>query len=212
MSITAMGGYSGPGNGMRLMRNESSSDLLSAMLGPGLQAPRHVGGLEDVVAMQGGVGQKRPFFAAYDGPTVEDGPEDGDDGGDDLSPIGSHLEKKRKLTFDQVRSVERNFEIENKLEPERKIQLTKELGLRPRQVAIWFQNRRARWKMKQLERDYETLAADYELMRIAVLPSLASAPLQVRPWLARRGTRVVGRRTPHPCLTSLKIPQTLPSS
>jgi hypothetical protein len=37
MSITAMAGYSGPGNGMQLMRNESSSDSLSAMLGPGLQ-------------------------------------------------------------------------------------------------------------------------------------------------------------------------------
>jgi homeobox-leucine zipper protein len=124
-----------------------------------------VGGLEDAVAMQGGVGQKRPFFAAYDGPTVEDGPEDGDDGGDDLSPVGSHLEKKRRLTFDQVRSLERNFEMENKLEPERKMQLAKELGLRPRQVAVWFQNRRARWKTKQLERDYETLAADYERLK-----------------------------------------------
>ncbi|KAG0581432.1 hypothetical protein KC19_4G251000 [Ceratodon purpureus] len=165
MAITGMGGYSGPSNGMQLIRNESTSDSLAAMLGPGLQAPRHVGGLEDTVTMQGGVGQKRPFFATYDGPTVEDGPEDGDDGGDDLSPGGSQLEKKRRLTFDQVRSLERNFEMENKLEPERKMQLAKELGLRPRQVAVWFQNRRARWKTKQLERDYETLAADYERLK-----------------------------------------------
>jgi homeobox-leucine zipper protein len=69
------------------------------------------------------------------------------------------------LTFDQVRSLEENFGMENKLEPERKMQLAKELGLRPRQVAVWFQNRRARWKTKQLERDYETLAQDYKRLK-----------------------------------------------
>ena len=113
-------------------------------------------------------GQKRQFYATtYDGPTVEDGPElEGDlEGGEDCSPGGSQLEKKRRLTFDQVRSLEKNFEMENKLEPERKMQLAKELGLRPRQVAVWFQNRRARWKTKQLERDYEALAQDYKRLK-----------------------------------------------
>jgi homeobox-leucine zipper protein len=109
-------------------------------------------------------GQKRPFYAAFDGPSVEDGPElEGDlDGAEDCSP---GVEKKRRLTFDQVRSLEKNFEMENKLEPERKMQLAKELGLRPRQVAVWFQNRRARWKTKQLERDYEALAQDYKRLK-----------------------------------------------
>jgi homeobox-leucine zipper protein len=118
-----------------------------------------------VVEGVGGSG-KRPFYAvSYEGPTVEDGPElEGDlDGAEDGG--GSQLEKKRRLTFDQVRALERNFEMENKLEPERKMQLAKELGLRPRQVAVWFQNRRARWKTKQLERDYETLAQDYKRLK-----------------------------------------------
>ena len=142
------------------------TSVVVCRLGLSFAAPRHVGGLEDAVAMQGvGVGQKRPLFATFDGPTVEDGPDDGDDGADELSPGVSQLEKKRRLTFDQVRSLERNFEMENKLEPERKMQLAKELGLRPRQVAVWFQNRRARWKTKQLERDYEALAADYERLK-----------------------------------------------
>eukprot|EP00249_Psilotum_nudum_P021839 c28275_g2_i2 orf=308-1006(-) len=55
-----------------------------------------------------------------------------------------------------------SFEAENKLEPERKILIAKQLGLQPRQVAVWFQNRRARWKTKQLEREYDTLKANYD--------------------------------------------------
>lgn len=73
--------------------------------------------------------------------------------------------KKRRLSMDQVRALERNFELDNKLEPERKVRLAQELGLEPRQVAVWFQNRRARWKTKRLERDYATLKSDYDLLR-----------------------------------------------
>ena len=29
--------------------------------------------------------------------------------------------------------------------------------MQPRQIAVWFQNRRARWKTRQLERDYDSL-------------------------------------------------------
>lgn len=73
--------------------------------------------------------------------------------------------KKRRLTSDQVQFLEKSFEVENKLEPERKIELAKELGLQPRQVAIWFQNRRARFKTKQIERDYGTLKANYDKLK-----------------------------------------------
>ncbi|KAF8399267.1 hypothetical protein HHK36_015132 [Tetracentron sinense] len=71
-------------------------------------------------------------------------------------------EKKRRLTPEQVHHLEKSFETENKLEPERKTQLANKLGLQPRQVAVWFQNRRARWKTKQLERDYDLLKSSYE--------------------------------------------------
>ncbi|CAK9265000.1 unnamed protein product, partial [Sphagnum jensenii] len=86
-------------------------------------------------------------------------------GGHDNNNNAVESSKKRRLTFEQVRSLERNFELENKLEPERKMQLAKELGLQPRQVAVWFQNRRARWKTKQLERDYELLSSDYSRLK-----------------------------------------------
>ncbi|KAK6128193.1 hypothetical protein DH2020_038062 [Rehmannia glutinosa] len=46
-------------------------------------------------------------------------------------------EKKRRLSADQVQFLEKSFEAENRLEPERRIQLAKELGLQPRQIAIW---------------------------------------------------------------------------
>ncbi|KAJ6405131.1 hypothetical protein OIU84_013165 [Salix udensis] len=86
---------------------------------------------------------------------------------EDYSETASHVsEKKRRLNLHQVKALEKNFEVENKLEPERKLKLAGELGLQPRQVAIWFQNRRARWKTKQLERDYGTLKASYEALKL----------------------------------------------
>ena len=78
---------------------------------------------------------------------------------------GGGGEKKRRLSTDQVRALERSFETENKLEPERKARLALDLGLQPRQVAVWFQNRRARWKTKQLERDYAALRHSYDALR-----------------------------------------------
>ena len=76
------------------------------------------------------------------------------------------MAKKRRLSGEQVRTLERSFEVENKLEPERKARLARDLGLQPRQVAVWFQNRRARWKTKQLERDYNALRHSYDALRV----------------------------------------------
>lgn len=73
-------------------------------------------------------------------------------------------EKKRRLNLEQVRTLEKNFELGNKLDPERKLQLARALGLQPRQIAIWFQNRRARCKIKQLEKDYQRLKAQFQAL------------------------------------------------
>lgn len=68
----------------------------------------------------------------------------------------------RRFTDEQIKSLETIFETEAKLEPRKKLQLARELGLQPRQVAIWFQNKRARWKSKQLEKDYSILKSNYD--------------------------------------------------
>ncbi|KAI4383471.1 hypothetical protein MLD38_009305 [Melastoma candidum] len=91
------------------------------------------------------------------------------DGFDDecgLDEAGHGSSKKRRLRIDQVKALEKNFEVENKLEPDRKVKLAQELGLQPRQVAVWFQNRRARWKTKQLERDFGVLKANYNSLKV----------------------------------------------
>lgn len=88
-----------------------------------------------------------------------------DNGDDEYDDYLQQPEKKRRLTVDQVRFLEKSFELDNKLEPDRKIQLAKEIGLQPRQVAIWFQNRRARWKTKQLEKDYDDLQESYNKLK-----------------------------------------------
>lgn len=71
---------------------------------------------------------------------------------------------KRRFSDEQIRSMETMFESESKLEPRTKLQLARELDLQPRQVAIWFQNKRARWKSKQLEREYDLLKANYDAL------------------------------------------------
>ncbi|GAB2229608.1 hypothetical protein Drorol1_Dr00013855 [Drosera rotundifolia] len=71
-------------------------------------------------------------------------------------------DKKKRLSTEQLESLENSFQEEIKLDPDRKMKLARELELQPRQVAVWFQNRRARWKAKQLERLYDALKQELD--------------------------------------------------
>ncbi|KAL8041592.1 hypothetical protein ABFX02_10G175000 [Erythranthe guttata] len=65
--------------------------------------------------------------------------------------------KKLRLTKEQSAFLEDSFKEHNTLNPKQKVALAKQLNLRPRQVEVWFQNRRARTKLKQTEVDCEYL-------------------------------------------------------
>ncbi|XP_015885101.3 homeobox-leucine zipper protein HAT22 [Ziziphus jujuba] len=65
--------------------------------------------------------------------------------------------KKLRLTKEQSATLEDSFKKHTTLNPKQKQELARQLNLRPRQVEVWFQNRRARTKLKQTEADCELL-------------------------------------------------------
>ncbi|KAG2261698.1 hypothetical protein Bca52824_068777 [Brassica carinata] len=65
--------------------------------------------------------------------------------------------KKLRLTREQSRLLEDSFRQNHTLNPKQKEALAKHLMLRPRQIEVWFQNRRARSKLKQTEMECEYL-------------------------------------------------------
>ncbi|CAK9142970.1 unnamed protein product [Ilex paraguariensis] len=70
--------------------------------------------------------------------------------------------KKLRLTKDQSTLLEDSFKLHSTLNTAQKLTLAKQLNLRPRQVEVWFQNRRARTKLKQTEVDCEFLKKCFE--------------------------------------------------
>ncbi|XP_022847866.1 homeobox-leucine zipper protein HOX11-like [Olea europaea var. sylvestris] len=70
---------------------------------------------------------------------------------------GFNTRKKLRLSKEQSAFLEESFKEHSTLNPKQKLALAKQLNLRPRQVEVWFQNRRARTKLKQTEVDCEYL-------------------------------------------------------
>ncbi|KAE8726947.1 Homeobox-leucine zipper protein HAT14 [Hibiscus syriacus] len=76
-------------------------------------------------------------------------------GSDDDENGSTH--KKLRLSQKQSAFLEESFKEHNTLNTKQKLALAKQLNLRPRQIEVWFQNRRARTKLKQTEVDCEYL-------------------------------------------------------
>ncbi|XP_062221293.1 putative homeobox-leucine zipper protein HOX26 [Phragmites australis] len=79
--------------------------------------------------------------------------------GDSRSPGdgGSGGRKKLRLTSLQATLLEDSFRAHNILSHAEKHDLARRVGLSARQVEVWFQNRRARTKLKQTEVDCDLL-------------------------------------------------------
>ncbi|XP_047084918.1 homeobox-leucine zipper protein HOX19-like [Lolium rigidum] len=108
------------------------------------------GGGHSVSSLSVGVKRERLEDAADLGEMVSStaAAEDEDDGS---------TRKKLRLTKEQSALLEDRFKEHSTLNPKQKVALAKQLNLRPRQVEVWFQNRRARTKLKQTEVDCEFL-------------------------------------------------------
>ncbi|KAI3691904.1 hypothetical protein L6452_31707 [Arctium lappa] len=73
-------------------------------------------------------------------------------------------EGRSRFSNEQIQFLEYMFETQSRPELRTKQQLANKLGLHPRQVAIWFQNRRARSKSRQTEQEYNILKHNYEAL------------------------------------------------
>ncbi|CAI0387265.1 unnamed protein product [Linum tenue] len=71
--------------------------------------------------------------------------------------VGGGGRKKLRLSKEQSSLLESRFKLQTTLNTAQKQALAEQLKLTPRQVEVWFQNRRARTKLKQTEVDCEFL-------------------------------------------------------
>ncbi|KAL6555251.1 hypothetical protein OROGR_006509 [Orobanche gracilis] len=88
--------------------------------------------------------------------------EDDDDDEESKFSMDFRCRKKLRLTRDQTTLLEDSFKQQTTLNTAQKHALAEKLNLKPRQVEVWFQNRRARTKLKQTEVDCEFLKRNCE--------------------------------------------------
>ena len=73
--------------------------------------------------------------------------------------------KRPRFEESQISALEAEFEIEQELTPARKKEIADELGVRPRQVAVWFQNRKVRYRTRQRECELESVRGEFAAMQ-----------------------------------------------
>ncbi|CAI5974018.1 unnamed protein product [Closterium sp. NIES-65] len=114
---------------------------------------------------EGGEGEERR--EGGEGEEVGEGGEGGSDadgtaasganGEGDLRDEGSVPRKRLRLTKEQSLQLEEKFALVSSPNAAEKAAFARELQLQPRQVEVWFQNRRARHRLRQAEDDCEQL-------------------------------------------------------
>nr|CAD1837325.1 unnamed protein product [Ananas comosus var. bracteatus] len=142
-----------------------------------------------------------------------DGGGGGREGGDvvagasDAEEEDGGVRKKLRLTKEQSALLEERFKEHSTLNPKQKQALAKQLNLRPRQVEVWFQNRRARTKLKQTEVDCEFLKKCCETLtdenrrlqkELQELRALKFAAAAAGPGRCRRRSSTCSSRRPPP--------------
>jgi len=90
---------------------------------------------------------------------------DDEDEDDTCHALTTTTRKKLRLNKEQSVLLEEHFKLHSTLNPKQKQALAERLNLRPRQVEVWFQNRRARTKLKQTEVDCEYMKKWCETLR-----------------------------------------------
>ncbi|KAK9742756.1 hypothetical protein RND81_03G195500 [Saponaria officinalis] len=91
------------------------------------------------------------------GDVISDDDEGGSAGGGGGNNRDGSERKKLRLSKEQIIVLEQAFREHTTLNTKQKMTLARQVNLRPRQVEVWFQNRRARTKLKQTEVDCEYL-------------------------------------------------------
>ncbi|KAK6793472.1 hypothetical protein RDI58_006925 [Solanum bulbocastanum] len=126
------------------------------------------------------------------------------------------MRKRKLLSEEQVNLLERSFGDEHKLEMDRKAKLASELGLDPHQVAVWFQNRRARWKNKKIEEEYSKLKTQHETTIIEkyrletevlkMKEKLCEAETEIQKLLLERKSDISSNNSPTSSIFSMEQP------
>ncbi|XP_010555437.1 PREDICTED: homeobox-leucine zipper protein HAT22-like [Tarenaya hassleriana] len=137
-SVTVAGGGGGSGD-HQLCRQASSHSGVSSFSSGRVKRERDIGG--------GYGGEEAETETERVSSRISD-PEDEE---------SVNARKKLRLTKEQSALLEESFKQHSTLNPKQKLALARQLNLRPRQVEVWFQNRRARTKLKQTEVDCEFL-------------------------------------------------------
>eukprot|EP01018_Ginkgo_biloba_P031050 Gb_07209 [translate_table: standard] len=138
-----------PDSNIMMKAKDNSANDIAAMIAS--CKPAHFQGDQSIPVFESGNERKRSAAGSYPAMDImseEIGDEEGSDDCINMM-IG---EKKRRLSLEQVKALEKNFEVANKLDPEKKMQLAKSLGLQPRQIAVCeVENREQKLQSKNEE-------------------------------------------------------------